>query len=268
MKKIEKQENAKNIEEIIDYSMCPIIHLLKHKYKVEVDSGSIHDKYSFAISEIIKQFYYRVKAKEPIRTEDIKRLWGKAWVLDKRKSKMVFSDTRVGKDAYNNKRLEGLTTLLDYRKHLEDNPCFPIVVKYPYSLKLEGCTITGEIDVLKEVGDDVEGKEIRICTFMVDAYNTQIETSHNLRLNASYLAAREMIGDDSIPIVKSIYNLSRQKEYLKKVDTINKEVMIHSLETISKLIDNEVYYMTTGVKCKICPYRKQCKKLKNIPTGM
>lgn len=262
MKKIENAENSKSINEIVDYSECPMIHYFKYVKGYDVEGESLNFQYISKITEVIYAMYYRVKDKELVRTEDIKAMWGTRWVTDKRKSSLVFSDTKVNRNDYGDKRLFGLKTLLNYKKYLEANKCYPVLINYPYSIKIGNCEVTGTIEVLKEVQNDKEEKELQVCSYITDIHNAQLETLYNLKLNASYIAINEMVDDKNVKIKKRMYNLSRHKETIKSVSTMNKEYVLHSLKTIINQINNKVYFMSPGIKCKTCSYKNKCQNIK------
>lgn len=253
-----KEDNEINLSEIIDYANCPMIHYFKWVNGIPSDQIALHDRYATDFRNVIYYCYTKIQDKEPIRIEDIKQMWGKVWVLDKRKSSIIFSDTGIGKDTYNIKRVEGLTNLLSYREHLLENKCYPIIINYPYVINIDGIKIKGNIDIVKEVELPNGEKEIYICTYLPDTYNIHLENAYGFKINVDYVALVEMLCQNH-NIKKRIYNVSRSKETIKDVDDIEEHFLKHNLKTIFNLIKNKVYFITPGIKCKHCIYRELCK---------
>lgn len=252
-----------DLQEIIDYANCPMVHYFKWTKGIPSKEIALYDKYAKDFTNVIYYCYNRIQDHEPIRIEDIKQMWGKIWVLDKRRSDIIFSDSNIGKETYNTKRVEGLKNLLSYREYLLNNQCFPIIINYPYILEIDGIRIKGNIDVVKEVKNDHGQKEILLCSYIPDTYNLHLEDSYGFKLNTDLLALKEMIGDN-IQIKKRIFNVTKSKETIKQVYDINEKFLKHNLKTIYNQIRNHTYYICPGVKCKSCIYRSLCKDNKNI----
>lgn len=249
-----------NINEIIDYSKCSMFYYLKYKKKAYTDKINLLEKYNECIHKVIYFSFCKLQEGNIIRVEDIKNTWGRLWIKDKRKSSIIFSDSYLHKDIYNNKRIKGLESLLTFREYLIKKPNFPICINQEYKFKLnDDLVIKGKFDVIRETKDEDNNIKLQTCVFKDDSEYTKMMLKNDLKFNCDAIAIENSINED-YKIEHLIYYYEKNKEIEVKNTLADKRVFAHNVNTIYNLIKNNVYYMSVNKNCQSCIYNSICFK--------
>lgn len=252
-----------DIQEIIDYSKCPMLYFFKHKHKTSTPYIDVNNKYENDLLKIIYYSYSKIQDDSFIRVEDIKQMWGRLWIKDKRKIDLVFSDSYLHKDFYNTKRIKGLESLLLFRNNLAQDNSFPIAINQPYKIKIDDIIINGKFDIVREVINEKGKKEIQSCIFKTDNYSTRLTQKYDLKFNCDAIAIEQLI-DKKVDISNMIYYIEKGKSVSKKNTKLSKLAFAHNVKTIHKLILDDVYYMSINEHCDSCIYSSICANNHNI----
>ena len=251
-----------DIQEIIDYAKCPMYYALKYKYpEFKSDYINLIEKYDLDIHKVIYYSFSKVQEGLPIRIEDIKAAWGRAWIKDKRKSSIIFSDTLSNKDVYNDRRRRGLNSLLEFQKEFSKNPGFPIIINKCFKLKINDyLTIIGNYEVVREVEDEMNNKYLEVCSFKTDEHtNTKVNKMYDMKLIASALAISNDIDYDNIKYMN--YHVDKKKFYYLNDIKTHKEIFNKSVLYIYKLIYNNIFYICPDERCMNCIYKDLCENI-------
>lgn len=251
--------NYISIDEIIDYAKCPMYYALKYKYKeYKTEYINLIEKYDSDIHKVIYYSFSRVQEGFPIRIEDIKVAWGRAWIKDKRKSALMFSDTLSNKDIYNDRRRRGLLSLMNFQKEFYRNSGFPIIINKGYKLKINNnLTVTGCYEVVREVEDERNKKYLEVCTFKTDEHtNSKVNKLYDMKFIASSLAIKKDIDYENIRYMN--YHVDKNKYYYIENLNLHEEIFKKSVLNIYKLIYNNIFYICPDEKCMSCIYKELC----------
>lgn len=251
-----------SIGEIMDYSKCPMYHFLKHKKKISTDKIDIIEKYEEDILKVIYYSYYKLQENDPIRTEDIKAMWGRLWIKDKRRNNIVFTDSYMHKDTYNTKRVKGLESLLKFKDFLANDIGYPILINQEYKIKIDNIILSGKFDIVREVINSNEEKEIQTCMFISDRDVPKLTQKYDLKFHCDALAIQGMV-DEKLKMSHMIHYFEKSKTIVKKHCLMNNDVFIHQVKTISNLIKNNIYYMSVTDNCQKCMYSELCANKSN-----
>lgn len=251
-----------SIDEIIDYSKCPMYHFLKHKKNISTEKIDIVEKYEQDILKVIYYSFYKLQENEVIRVEDIKAMWGRLWIKDKRRNNIVFTDSYMHKDTYNTKRVKGLESLLNFRGFLSNNLGYPILINQEYKIKIDNIILSGKFDLVREVLNSNEEKEIQTCMFLSDRDVPRITQKYDLKFHCDALAIQGMV-DEKLKMSHLIHYFERGKTIVKKHNLMNNEMFLHQVKTIAKLIKDEVYYTSITDNCQKCMYSELCANKSN-----
>lgn len=248
-----------SIDEIIDYTFCPIKYLLKYKYKnIKTQYVDLIEKYDRDIHKVIYYSFSKVQDGSVMRIEDIKTAWGRHWIKDKRKHNIVFIDTLFNKDTYNERRKKGYESLLNFHKKFSCDPYLPILIDYPYELKInDDLTITGNIELVRKIENDI----LQLCVFKTDEHtHNKPNNNYDLRLMASSLALSHIVENKIEIMTYHVDKASSRKHIIKE----SKDIFLASVKQICKAIKNKIFYISPSTKCNSCIYKDICSDYKII----
>lgn len=257
--------NTIDIQEIIDYAKCPMFYAFKYEYKQhKTDYVNIIEKYNNDIHKVIYYSFSKIQDGSPMRIEDIKVAWGRAWIKDKRKNSLIFSDTPSNKDMYNDKRKRGFDSLVSFYRSFSKNPGFPVMINEEYKLNISNSLIlTGRYEVVRELEDELLNKYLEICIFKTDdCSNNSINNLYDLKLIASSLAISNDVEYNNKKYM--IYNIDKKKFfYLNDID-LHEKLFKKNILNIYKCIYNKMYYICPSEQCITCTYKEVCNNMENI----
>lgn len=247
-----------NIQEIIDYSKCPMYHF--HKYKAKSFSPYIdaNEKYDSEMHKVLYGVFNRFKTTYSMTLNHIMTLWGKFWIKDKRRANLLLSDTN-NKDIYADKRRKGINSLSQFYKKFENFNDKIILCDYNYSIELlPNITLEGTIELLSEKEDSLS-----LYTFKVDdhTYNKS-NKEYEYKLIAASIASRDLVSKKDITF--KLYHIDKGKLSSFTDFRIIEEDFKTSVNNIAFLIKNKVYYMVPDDRCNTCIYRDSCSKKENF----
>lgn len=254
-----------DIQEVIDYCKCPMYYFFKYKSsECKTEYVSTIEKYDKDIHRVIYYSFSRAQEGLGIRVEDIKASWGKAWVKDKRKSGIMFTDTLSNKDTYNERRKKGIDSLISFQKKFSKNPGYPIIINQPFEVSInKKINLTGRFELIREVEDELNNKYIEVCTFKTDEHtNSKVNREHDLNLAASALASKEYIDADNIKYM--IYHVDKKSMTIHDDSRIMESAFKKSVVNIFKAIHNDLFYIAPSDKCFTCVYKEICGNNDNI----
>lgn len=247
-----------NLQEIIDYSKCPMYYFFKYKRQdIKTDKINIIEKYDKDIHSAIYFAFSRVQEGSQIEVKDIKSSWGRAWIKDKRKSSIVFGETFNNKDTYNDRRRKGLDSLLNFQAEFNLNPGLPIAINKEYKLQVsKNLTIVNNFEIIRTV-NDVYGNRTEIMTFKTDEHtNNRVVKEFDLKLIANGLAANEYLKETNI--THTMYHVDKNFTTRYKQEDLNTDFFKYSVTNIFKAMYNKIYYMNSGSTCYTCIYKDIC----------
>lgn len=251
-----------SIDEIVDYSVCPMLHYFKYvdtKSDCKID---MLDKYKQDLLKVIRYSFYMIQQGETLQIHSLTNMWGKLWIKDKRKSHIVFSESTASRDLYNDKRVKGIEGIVKFRDFLLKNPGYPIVVDKEYKVKIDDdLYIKGKFQAIREVENKNGDKEIQVCMFSPFGNNSRVNNTYNLRFHCDALALEQYV-QDNLSLSYLMYYIEKGKSVTKKYMD-NKPMFIHNVRTISKLIKDRIYYMTSSENCDKCLYKGICLNKSN-----
>ena len=251
-----------SIDEIVDYSVCPMLHYFKHVDKKSDCKIDMLDKYKQDLLKVVRYSFYMIQQGETLQTHSLSNMWGKLWIKDKRRSSIVFSESTASRDLYNDKRVKGIEGLLKFRDFLLKSPGYPIVVDKEYKVKIDDdLYITGRFQAIREIENKDGEKEIQVCMFSPMGTNSRINNTYNLRFHCDALALEQYVQED-LKLSYLMFYIEKGKHSTKKYMD-NKSMFLHNVKTISKLIKDGVYYMTSSESCDKCLYKGICLSKSN-----
>lgn len=250
-----------DIQEIVDYAKCPMYYFFKYKaHNLKTEYISLMEKYDEDIHKVIYFVFSRVQEGAGIDVKDIKFIWGKSWIKDKRKANIMFNESLMTKDIYNEKRKKGLYSLLNFQETFSKSLGYPIAVNKEYKIQIsKHLTVKGRFELIREN----ENKEIEIITFKTDEHSySKVVKDHDLKLLCSGLAAREYIKSQKITHV--LYNVDKNSFSIHEDDELNVDFFKYNINNIFKGIYNKLYYMGPDTNCQFCQYKTMCSKRSNV----
>lgn len=257
--------NTIDIQEIMDYAKCPMYYAFKYKYQEhKTDYVNIIEKYNDDVHKVIYYSFSKVQDGLPMRIEDIKVAWGRAWIKDKRKNSLIFSDTPSNKDIYNDKRKRGFDSLVAFHKAFSKDPGFPVMINEEYKLNISSNLIlTGRYEVVRELEDELCNKYLEVSIFKTDdCSNNSINNLYDLKLIASSLAISNDVEYNNKKYV--IYNVDKKKTFYLKDIQLHEKLFRKNILNIYKCIYNKIYYICPSEKCITCTYKEVCNNMENI----
>lgn len=244
-----------SIQELIDYSKCPMHYFFKYKAKdLKTENINLIEKYDEDIHKVIYYAFSKIQDGDGIDIKDIKSSWGRAWIKDKRKVSIMFNESLMTKDTYNERRKRGIHSLLQFQKVFSLDPGFPIAINKQYEIQVsKNLIVTGNFELIRETSS----KQIEIMTFKTDEHsNTKVVKDNDLKLMASSIAAEKYLEAKEVSHVMyqvDKYNFTRHNDKI-----LNKDLFIYSVNNIFKAMYNKLYYMGPDNNCYFCPYKEVC----------
>lgn len=252
-----KRKNNKlivTINEIIDYNKCSLLWYLKYKRKdVKTRYVTLVEKYDDDIHKVIYQAYNKLQDEDMLRIEDIKTFWGKEWIKDKRRNSIMFSDTYTNKDIYNDKRRRGIDVLLNFYRNFISIDDVPILINYPCNINInKNLILKSNIEVVNMNNDLYKN-----YVFKTNEHNnTQVLKDYEIKSIGNYIALKELLDSDNID--SYMFNIDKKSIYKMDITENDIKIFKHSIESVSKLIYNNIFYMIPSEKCDSCIYKDVC----------
>lgn len=242
-----------SIDEIIDYSYCPMLYVLKYKTPEYKNKAiKLLDKYNDDIHKVIYRALNEMQDNKSIGLREIKTYWGKEWIKDKRKSHLVFGETYITKDTYNIRRRKGLDILFNFYNKFKEEKFIPLIINQKYNIKINKIlTLTNTIELLRQM----DNEEIQLITFKTENY-TKSSMLNELKITADYYIAKNIFPDKKI--VHYVYNLDKNIMYENKITNKKIEFFKYNIINIFKAIHNKLYYLNSGTHCYNCIYKNVC----------
>ena len=242
-----------SINEIIDYSFCPMLYILKYKTP-EYKNKAINllEKYDSDIHKVIYKALNQVQNNQQINLKDIKTNWGKEWIKDKRKANIVFGETLLTKDTYNVKRRKGLDLLMNFYYRFSSEQFTPLIINQEYKIQInKNLTLTNRIELVREMEDGT----IQLITFKCDDYNSTSKLN-DLKVMADYYICKSLFKTKKIK--HYVYNLNKDTFYENNATKKMINFFKCNIINIYKSIYNKLYYLNSGTHCYNCVYKKVC----------
>lgn len=252
-----------SIQEIIDYSKCPMLHYHKYISKIETPYTDINEKYDDEIHKVLYSSFIKYRDTERISLSSVMTLWGKHWIKDVRRSGLLTVDTN-SRSLYNIKRLKGIHSLKAMAERFDGFSHKVILCNKEYEIEVfKNLYITGNIELLTEEEKADKSKSLHLFVFKTDenAHN-KLNNEYEYKMLMSIIASEELIKDKEIKY--NIYNLDKDKMITLNEFRVHKEDFRNSVYNIAYLIKNKVYYMVPDESCFRCTYRDVCSKKENV----
>jgi hypothetical protein len=244
-----------DIKEVLAYSKCPMFY--KNKYILDKTNKYIEvsERYEEDVQKAAFAFFYKIKDREIVTMDIIKKAWGRLWINKKSSNEFIYSDTNNWRDGIGVKRREGIDALIKFYDNFKDNPGFPIAIDYRYKVKLsEALTLTGGIDLIREIDNRIE-----IIDFRADEKNyNAAHIANNIETTAMSLAFRKTFEDTEDSLY--FYGFSKGKLHHLVKKEKDYALLKNTVECTAKCIHNKLFYCTPGEKCSTCVYNKICFK--------
>jgi hypothetical protein len=244
-----------NLQEIIDYSKCPMYYYFKYKCPdLKTEKINIIEKYDKDIHSVIYYALSKLQEGEEIETKDIKSSWGRIWIKDKRKSNIIFGESFSNKDTYNERRRKGLDSLLNFQNTFNNIPhATPIAINQEYKIQVsKNLVIKSNFELVRS-----SDKHLEVFTFKTDEHtNNRVVKEFDLKILANGIAAKELYKSDKI--LNTMYHVDKGTFNFDDANDINKEFFDYTVTNIYKAMYNKLYYMNSDNTCYTCIYKDIC----------
>lgn len=243
-----------NLQEIIDYAKCPMYYYFKYnKQDLKTDKINVIEKYDKDVHSVIYYALSRLQEGHDIEIKDIKSSWGRIWIKDKRKSSIIFGESLMTKDTYNERRRKGLDSLLDFQKEFNLSPGKPIVINQEYKLQVSrNLIVKNNFELIRSIDGNTE-----VVTFKTDEHtNNKVVKEYDLKLLANGLAAKQLL---NVPnITHAMYHVDKNFSTRYTSNDLNTDFFNYSVTNIYKAMYNKLYYMNSDNTCYSCIYKDIC----------
>lgn len=243
------------IKELKDYSKCPMLYKLKYMSNLP-KKFDISEKFENDLRKVAFRLFRDMCDKGEANMNSIKELWGNLWIKKKKVSNFVYHAPKCWRDNYNNYNKKGIKAIVSIFDKLSDKPGTLVIIDQDYSVSLpNGIKVTGTWDIVREVKLDrnLRTELISLCTY---PYFRDATVKKDLKLVIESLAFRSFTGFKEDRVV--CYVLDRnQKKVVQNIDEDYKDVII-DITSITKGINNNIFFRASGTKCSFCAYKDEC----------
>lgn len=247
-----------DIEDIINYSSCPMYYKFNIKIKDDVkDTNILFDE---IIHSSLYSFLKLCKSNNKLLTlGKLNQIFINKCGGTDVKFEDIISNEPVWGDELDEKRKLDLLSLNNFYKILKRQNLKILAVDNPYKIKITNdITIKGTIDLVLQYTNK-HRTYIRLIDFKTNSKTNYKEYAHrDFSLTCSAFAFEKMYDqkiDDCI-----LYGVNKSKIFYTTRDKENYKSSFKDIINISKLIKNNIYYKCPSEICNNCKYNLLCGK--------
>lgn len=249
-----------DIKDVIDFCFCPLLY----KYKKETPNElNIRELYDHEIRKTVYQFLFDLQNDKEMNSslEFLKYLWGKYWIRSKTKKDLLITPSAYKRDTWDNKRQNGIKSIINFDEMIGRDSQFIIAVKHRYEIEIiPNVVLTGVFECIREKQNEDGTKTIQLINFVVDSnvYDTVMAQSYNLESIAAAFAFEQLF--DKVEYQSITMNILTKKTYFKNFNEKDFKLLKDTVKSVIISLQNNINCTAPGQKCFHCSYRKKCEK--------
>lgn len=255
-----------HIQQLIDYQKCPTLYKFRWVDGIDTkyteqrqmpNKWHMHEDFDRALHQVAYGFFHEVADGRIPNEYYMKKRWGYAWSKGRSKEDILF-DTGSWRNEHRKLERRGLNALLRLHSHFKNNPGTPILIGKEYLIQIGKHTLSGVIDLVREVNDE-EGKPIiEIVDFKSDDRPTILHVKGDMGVTAASLAFRKLFNYKENRI--TYHGIISGKEQYTVRDDKDSQLLEGAVNNIVKGIENNIFYPVLNDRCFECPFQKHCEK--------
>lgn len=237
---------------ILDYIRCPIVYLLKNVHQIP-DPVERSD-YNEAIKTCIKHIYYRLLDKMDVDEDLLKNKWEQLWFGDIKALDIISSEVKEQKVKQG---YQGWQWIKQHYNSIASNPGIPLVINLDYEVVVGRHTITGVIDLAKEISPKPYHRHVEIVYYgITDHVPDEWELKNNIYLTMqSYAFRREF----NMKEQKLDYQtLKNNKSHITQRGEEDYRKLGNLIDVVCTSMEANLFYPRITYMCKGCPYKTYC----------
>jgi len=245
-----------DIKELNTYMQCPLMWKLKYKDNlIPQKRFMVHEVFNQAIHQLFYYLFNQVQNNYYPSGYHVKQAWGRIWCPG-RSMQQILSHlySNGNKITYNPrfKERQGLDIGLRLREQYKEKPGVPILVGQTYTVPLGRHTVSGLIELVRIVDEEVELIDVRMSKRRAE----QTQLKHDVELTAASFALRYLLKTKESYVqylyldTGAIYKSTRGTEDYKR--------LVKILDNFEKAIKHELIVPNLGGQCHTCSYRLHC----------
>ena len=249
-----------DICEVSDFCFCPLFYKYKSSNPNEINFKDLYDKY---IRKTIYQFLFALQTNKEMESalEFLKYLWGKHWIKIKNKKDLIITPSSYKRDTWDNKRQNGIKSIINFDKMIGRDSQFIIAVDHKYEIEiLPNLVLTGKFECIREKHNEDGTKIIQLINFVVDSniYDTNISQQYNLESIAAAYAFENQF--EKVEYQSITMNVLTNKIFVTKFNKKHFDMLKDTVKNVIISLQNEINCIAPGQKCFHCQYRNACLK--------
>lgn len=246
-----------SIEEVIDYCTCPCLYKYKYVLNLKDNHKTILEKYDECIKKCIYNFFHQ--ANTNISISNLKTSFASLWIKTTSLKNIIYSEPTSWRDTHNQKRKQGIESIVKFYNLNKNNIGLPLLVNKPYCINLNSTlNLTGNFEVIREV-DYKKDKHIEIVNIIsTNKEYSNILLDQDLYITALSLAFRKTFKTKE-DIIKCL-NVEKGKMYLTFREDKDYKNLYNTVFNVFKCIKNNIFYKCPSKKCQSCAYKTLCLK--------
>jgi len=251
-----------SISDVNDYIKCPLFYKLKNLDEVPMDK-TVDDYFRDYFKLALYFYYFSLIEKNRKSYEAMMKRWEELWFSDEMMS--LFPEATLKE-----KSNEAVPLMTYFFKRYEAEPTLPIAVNFRYEAIFEGkehLHVTGDIDLIKIVGDGTRKRETQMVFFsMASRYPDQFFLKCNLGTSVASYAFRSNFKEKEDKIIIQNVRLEEDVPTLRTGNDFMRAEKI--IRNVCKGIKEGVFYPApNNIVCSSCSFKLFCLNEKSIPRG-
>ncbi len=257
-----------HVNALTDYLTCPLLHYYRHTANIDVSDNILQDNFNEAIEEAFDRamhktmfyLFHLVQNGTVPNLQHLRKRWGYLWVLPRSKEQEIKHRVLKESDLHDQKRIEGWNKLQKVMEHYkEEGWGTPIMVDFPYSIKVGRHIVDGSIDLVRVVNGPNHREIVEMVDFMVDyPRSPYVHIRRDWRMTAASIAFRQAIDVQEERIVyHGLISGKLRKTFRQAADYQQLEKL---LDTIEMAQQAGITYPTFNERCVTCPYQDHCTR--------
>lgn len=244
--------NKISIQDIKDYSFCSMYY----KNKKILNKPISIDKYDNALKTSYLYYLQGIRDKDRADLNVLSKAFSNNW--NKRDINKNCITLRTHRMTYQYLKERGVKILLSFHNMMKDTEQCPIVMFKGYSININGITVTGVIDYIRETIVDNKA-EIQLIKFnnITTTSTTLFSIYEDLDAISMLYAFKTIFECKNYKFLYlDVYN---NKQY--EITKTEKDFKIFE-ETVTKVYNNitdNIYIFSPSDKCYLCPFKECCK---------
>lgn len=254
------------VQQLADFLHCPLKYKFRWVDKIDTSITSFKktpnkwhmtEQFDIALHHVAYGIFHQLEDGQYPSAYYVKKRWGVMWNQNRAKEQIIF-DTGSRRNEHRRLERKGLKALLDLHKDFSNGPGTPILIGKGYRIKVGDHTLSGVIDLVREIRDNTDKPIIEIMDFKTDDRPTALHVKGDIEVTAASLAFQQLFGYKEQQI--TYYGvLSGQQTHTHRT-TEDYQLLEHTVQNVATAIENQLYYPVLNHKCNECPFQKHCEK--------